>query len=126
MRNLLLSAATVLMAGTAYAVPAQSAQLPAGAAHNIVLVHGAFVDQTSWKPVADILTKKGYNVTLVKNPLTSLGADVDATKQALAQQDGRTVLVGDRLGEYRVKAISQRNVTLEKADGSQKKLGLDK
>jgi pimeloyl-ACP methyl ester carboxylesterase len=94
MRNLLLSAATVLMAGTAYAVPAQSAQLPAGAAHNIVLVHGAFVDQTSWKPVADILTKKGYNVTLVKNPLTSLGADVDATKQALARQDGRTVLVG--------------------------------
>ena len=70
MRNLALSAATVVMAGTAYAATAQSAQLPTGAAHNIVLVHGAFVDQTSWKPVADILTKKGYNVTLVKNPLT--------------------------------------------------------
>jgi pimeloyl-ACP methyl ester carboxylesterase len=94
MRNVLLLAATVVMAGTACAAPAQSAQLPTGAAHNIVLVHGAFVDQTSWKPVADILTKKGYNVTLVKNPLTSLTADVDATKQALAQQDGRTVLVG--------------------------------
>jgi pimeloyl-ACP methyl ester carboxylesterase len=94
MRNVLLSAATVVMAGTAYTAPAQSVQLPAGAAHNIVLVHGAFVDQTSWEPVADILMKKGYNVTLVKNPLTSLTADVDATKQALAQQDGRTVLVG--------------------------------
>ena len=78
----------------AIAAPAQSAQLPKGAAHNIVLVHGAFVDQTSWQPVADILTKKGYNVTLVENPLTSLAADVDATKQALAKQDGRTVLVG--------------------------------
>ena len=98
MRNLLLSAATVLMAGAAFAAPAQSAQLPKGAAHNIVLVHGAFVDQTSWKPVADILTKKGYNVTLVENPLTSLAADVDATKQALAKQNGKTVLVGHSWG----------------------------
>ena len=94
MRDLLLSAASVLMAGAGIAAPAQAAHLPEGAAHNIVLVHGAFVDQTSWKPVADILTKKGYNVTLVENPLTSLAADVDATKQALAQQDGKTVLVG--------------------------------
>jgi pimeloyl-ACP methyl ester carboxylesterase len=93
MRNLLLSAATLLLAGTALG-SAHSAELPKGAAHNIVLVHGAFVDQTSWQPVADILTKKGYSVTLVENPLTSLTADVDATKQALAKQDGKTVLVG--------------------------------
>src|SRR6202012_556269 len=75
-----------------------AAELPKGAVHNVVLVHGSFVDQTSWQPVADILTKKGYNVTLVENPLTSLAADVDATKQALAKQDGRTVLVGHSWG----------------------------
>ena len=98
MRNILLSAATVLLAGTTLVGSAHSAELPKGAAHNIVLVHGAFVDQTSWKPVADILTKKGYSVTLVENPLTSLAADVDATKQALAKQDGRTVLVGHSWG----------------------------
>ena len=98
MRNILLSAATVLLAGATLVGPAHSAELPKGAAHNIVLVHGAFVDQTSWQPVADILTKKGYNVTLVENPLTSLAADVDATKQALAKQDGRTVLVGHSWG----------------------------
>ncbi len=98
MRNLLLSVATIFVTGAAIAAPAQSAQLPKGAAHNIVLVHGAFVDQTSWQPVADILTKKGYNVTLVENPLTSLAADVDATKQALAKQHGRTVLVGHSWG----------------------------
>jgi len=86
------------MAGAAVVTPAQSAQLPKGAAHNIVLVHGAFVDQTSWQPVADILTKKGYNVTLVENPLTSLAADVDATKQALAKQTGKSVLVGHSWG----------------------------
>jgi hypothetical protein len=47
MRDLLLSAASVLMAGAAFAAPVQAAHLPEGAAHNIVLVHGAFVDQTS-------------------------------------------------------------------------------
>ena len=88
MRNLLLSTVSVLLAGATIAAPVQAGQLPKGAAHNIVLVHGAFVDQTSWKPVADILTKKGYNVTLVENPLTSLAADVDATKQALGQSRG--------------------------------------
>src|ERR1700744_6089101 len=98
MRNILLSVASVLMAGTAFAGSSQSAQLPKGAAQNIVLVHGAFVDQTSWQPVADILTKKGYNVTLVKNPLTSLAADVEATEQAIAKQAGRTVLVGHSWG----------------------------
>lgn len=98
MRNLLLSASMILMAGTAFAAQAQSAHLPNGAAHNIVLVHGAFVDQTSWQPVADILAKKGYNVTLVENPLTSLAADVDATKRALAKQNGKTVLVGHSWG----------------------------
>ena len=98
MLNFLLSAATVLLAGSTMVGPAHSAELPKGAAHNIVLVHGAFVDQTSWQPVADLLTKKGYNVTLVENPLTSLAADVDATKQALAKQDGRTVLVDHSWG----------------------------
>jgi pimeloyl-ACP methyl ester carboxylesterase len=98
MRSILASAAAILIAGAAFGASAQPAHVPRGAAHNIVLVHGAFVDQTSWQPVADILTKKGYNVTLVENPLTSLAADVDATKQALAKQHGRTVLVGHSWG----------------------------
>jgi pimeloyl-ACP methyl ester carboxylesterase len=98
MRNLLLSAAAIFITDAAIVTHALSAELPRGAAHNIVLVHGAFVDQTSWGPVAEILTKKGYRVTLVENPLTSLAADVDATKQALAKQHGRTVLVGHSWG----------------------------
>ena len=98
MRNLLFTAATVLLSGAVTSLPAMSASLPKGAAHNIVLVHGSFVDQTSWKPVAEILTKKGYHVTLVENPLTSLDADVAATKAALAKQEGKTVLVGHSWG----------------------------
>jgi hypothetical protein len=59
-------------------------------------------------------------------PEPKLQGIVYAATRPWAIVDGQTVHVGDRLGEFRVKAISQRSVTLEKADGSQKKLGLDK
>ena len=67
-------------------------------AKNIVLVHGAFADESSWDRVAEILSAKGYNVTQVANPLTSLADDVAATKAALDAQDGPTVLVGHSWG----------------------------
>lgn len=67
-------------------------------ARNIVLVHGAFADETSWDKVAAILSAKGYNVTQVKNPLTSLADDVAATKAVLDAQNGPTVLVGHSWG----------------------------
>jgi pimeloyl-ACP methyl ester carboxylesterase len=67
-------------------------------AKNIVIVHGAFADGSGWEGVYRILTKDGYNVTIVQNPLTSLDADVTATKNALASQDGPAVLVGHSYG----------------------------
>ena len=67
-------------------------------ARNIVLVHGAFADETSWDKVAAILSAKGYNVTQVKNPLTSLADDVAATEAVLDAQNGPTVLVGHSWG----------------------------
>jgi pimeloyl-ACP methyl ester carboxylesterase len=65
---------------------------------NVVLVHGAFADGSGWKALYEILTKKGYNVTIVQNPLTSLEADVEATNIALDKQDGPTILVGHSWG----------------------------
>lgn len=65
---------------------------------NVVLVHGAFADGSGWKGVYDILTKKGYNVTVVQNPLSSLEDDVKAVSLALDLQDGPTVLVGHSWG----------------------------
>jgi len=65
---------------------------------NIVLVHGAFADGSGWKAVYETLTKKGFNVTVVQNPLSSLEADVAATKLALDNQDGPVVLVGHSWG----------------------------
>jgi len=59
-------------------------------------------------------------------PGPKLQGIVYAATGAWAIVDGKTVLVGDRLGDFRVKAISPRSVTLEKADGSQRQLNLDK
>jgi pimeloyl-ACP methyl ester carboxylesterase len=65
---------------------------------NIVLVHGAFADGSGWKGVYESLSKKGFHVTIVQNPLSSLEADVAATKLALDNQDGPVVLVGHSWG----------------------------
>ena len=59
-------------------------------------------------------------------PEPKLQGIVYAATRPWAIVDGQTVHVGDRLGEFRVKAISPRNVTLVKADGSQRQLSLDK
>jgi pimeloyl-ACP methyl ester carboxylesterase len=65
---------------------------------NIVLVHGAFADGTSWSKVIPLLEAKGYHVTAVQNPLTSLADDVAATKRIVAVQDGPVILVGHSWG----------------------------
>jgi pimeloyl-ACP methyl ester carboxylesterase len=65
---------------------------------NIVLVHGAFADGSGWRGVYDNLTKRGYRVTIVQNPLTSLADDVAATTRALERQDGPVILVGHSWG----------------------------
>lgn len=63
-------------------------------ARNVVLVHGAYADGSSWSDVIPILQQSGLNTTAVQNPLTSLADDVAATRRALARQDGPTVLAG--------------------------------
>lgn len=65
---------------------------------NIVLVHGAFADGSSWSKVIPLLQTKGYKVTSVAIPLTSFKDDVAVTKRALASQDGPVILVGHSYG----------------------------
>lgn len=71
---------------------------PAAGVKNIVLVHGTWADGSSWSKVIPLLQAKGYHVTAVQNPLTSLADDVAATKRALDLQDGPTLLVGHSWG----------------------------
>ncbi|NEU07848.1 alpha/beta hydrolase [Flavihumibacter sp. R14] len=61
---------------------------------NVVLVHGAFADGSSWEKVIRLLLNGGLNVTAVQNPLTSLEDDVAAAKRAIALMDGPVLLVG--------------------------------
>ncbi|MDB6083926.1 MAG: hydrolase [Gammaproteobacteria bacterium] len=79
---------TALFAAAASAQAAQPAE-----AHNVVLVHGAWADGSSWSEVISRLQAAGLHVTAVQNPLTSLTDAVAATRRALALQDGPTVLV---------------------------------
>lgn len=65
---------------------------------NVVLVHGAFADGGGWRPVYDDLTARGYRVSIVQNPLTSLADDVQATRRVLDRQDGPAILVGHSWG----------------------------
>ncbi|WP_144161748.1 alpha/beta fold hydrolase [Paraburkholderia sp. BCC1885] len=91
-----LTCASLLGASTSFAQ--DSTAVPSGPVKNIVLVHGLFADGSSWAKVIPLLQAKGYHVTAVQNPTTSLDADVDAVKRTLAQQDGPTLLVAHSYG----------------------------
>ena len=99
-RNTLIAAAALgSLSQAALAQPANTVQPSAAQpAKNVVLVHGAFADGSGWRGVYDLLTARGYRVTIVQNPLTSLEDDVAATKRALERQDGPTILVGHSWG----------------------------
>ena len=91
-----LTCATLVSATTSFAQ--DSAAAPSAPIRNVVLVHGLFADGSSWQKVIPLLQAKGLHVTAVQNPTTSLDADVDAVKRALAQQDGPTLLVAHSYG----------------------------
>jgi pimeloyl-ACP methyl ester carboxylesterase len=66
---------------------------------NVLLVHGAWVDGSSWSQVIAILQRHGYNVLAVQLPLTSLAEDVAWTRHVLAERlQGPTVLAGHSYG----------------------------
>jgi pimeloyl-ACP methyl ester carboxylesterase len=65
---------------------------------NVVLVHGAFADGSGWEPVATILKKDGYKVSVVQHPETSYADDQKYTKAAIDAMGGPVVLVGHSYG----------------------------
>jgi pimeloyl-ACP methyl ester carboxylesterase len=73
-----------------------------GAAHaevkNIVLVHGANVDGSTWRGVYDRLTAEDYMVSIVQMPLTSTEDDIAAAQRIIDVQDGPMLLVGHSYG----------------------------
>lgn len=90
-----------MLSAAVLGVPAFAADsLPPGTIRNIVLVPGAFSDESSWDNVSAILKAKGFKVSEVKLPLTSLKNDVEATQAVINAQDGPTVLVGHSWGGF--------------------------
>jgi pimeloyl-ACP methyl ester carboxylesterase len=89
-RSLLITALALVAAGGA---AAQS-----GATSNILLVHGAWADGSSWSRVIALLEARGFHATAVQLPLTSLFDDVATTRRAIAllefEHPGPIVLVG--------------------------------
>lgn len=94
-----LAVVAALGLSTPLAAPAaaKSAAAPVQA-RNVVLVHGAWADGSSWSNVIPRLQAAGLKVTAVQNPLTSLADAVAETRRVLAQQDGPTVLVAHSWG----------------------------
>ena len=72
---------------------------------NIVLVHGAWAEGSSWGSVIERLQADGYHVTAPQFPLTSLADDVARLREVLALQDGVTVLVGHSYGGQVITAL---------------------
>ena len=65
---------------------------------NVVLVHGAWADGSSWSGVIRLLQEAGYNVMAPQFPLTTLAENVARLRQVLAAQTGPTLVVGHSYG----------------------------
>ena len=72
---------------------------------NVVLVHGAWADGSSWSAVIEALQANGFTVTAPQFPETSLAADVARLRQVLRRQDGPTVVAGHSYGGQIITAL---------------------
>src|ERR1700727_1488377 len=65
---------------------------------NVVLVHGAWADGSSWSQLIPLLQAKGLHAVAVQNPLSSIADDVASTNRMINAQDGPVILVGHSYG----------------------------
>jgi pimeloyl-ACP methyl ester carboxylesterase len=91
--------APVQVAGPAAAAASTSSGRGRRRKANVLLVHGAWVDGSSWSGVIPILQRRGHTVVAVQLPLTSLPDDVAWTRHVLAERlQGPTVMAGHSYG----------------------------
>ena len=65
---------------------------------NVLLVHGALADTSTWSRIIPSLQRQNYQALAVQLPLTSLEEDIAVTKQALATLSGPTIVVAHSYG----------------------------
>src|SRR6185312_4834166 len=95
-----LAASVLLQSGATLNPPSAAAatRTPKTDKPNVMLVHGAWADGSSWNEVIALLLQAGYPVSAAAIPLSSLADDVARTRALLALQTGPTVLVGHSIG----------------------------
>jgi pimeloyl-ACP methyl ester carboxylesterase len=100
MRNLLRSPLLYLLGCViaVFAATAAIAQQQVRPKPTVIFVHGAWADGSGWEPVATEVSKRGFRVVVVQNPLASLASDVEATRRAIVNHPGPVVLVGHSWG----------------------------
>ena len=96
-RTVLIAIAGFLLTAACHTRAVAQANSPQGV-RNVVIVHGAWADGSSWSKVIPLLQAKGLHVVAVQNPLTSLADDVATTRRAIASLDGPVLLVGHSYG----------------------------
>jgi pimeloyl-ACP methyl ester carboxylesterase len=72
---------------------------------NILLVHGAWADGSSWSGVIERLQTEGFQVRAPQFPLRSLADDVMRLRQVLDFQEGPTIVVGHSYGGQIITAL---------------------
>lgn len=76
---------------------------------NIVLVHGTYVDGSSWSKVIPILQKAGHKVIAVQLPLHSLADDIATVKRAIDLVGAPVILVGHSYGGFVITNAAYNN-----------------
>jgi pimeloyl-ACP methyl ester carboxylesterase len=76
---------------------------------NIVLVHGSWVDGSSWSKVIPILQNAGHKVIAVQLPLHSLADDIATVKRAIDLVGAPVILVGHSYGGFVITNAAYNN-----------------
>jgi pimeloyl-ACP methyl ester carboxylesterase len=73
------------------------------AAKNVVHIHGAWADGSSWMGVIERLQKDDFKVTAAQTPMDSLPDDVSRVRRLLSMQNGPTIVAGHSFGAPNVR-----------------------
>jgi pimeloyl-ACP methyl ester carboxylesterase len=77
---------------------------------NIILVHGAWADGSSWSKVIEPLQQRGYRVLTAPIPLTSLSDDRAALERTIERTQGPVVLAAHAYAGAVISATSHERV----------------
>src|ERR1700712_2532407 len=76
--------AVAVIAGCSTSPKAPAAPAAGGVKPTVVLVHGAWADNSSWDGEVSELEKEGYDARAISNPLKDLTTDAESVKSFLA------------------------------------------